>query len=54
MTYSLQTLYSLPWHQPSKDERTLRPRPSPWLATPTPTRYLGWMMIMSQALVAYL
>ena len=51
MTDSLQVLHSLQWHQPSKDES---PKPSPWLASPTPTRYLGLMMIMSQALVAYL
>ena len=54
MTHSLQVLHSLQWHQPSKDERALRPKPSPWLTTPTPTRYLLLMMIMSQALVAYL
>ena len=54
VTQSLQVLHSLQWHQPSKDERALRPKPSPWLATPTPTRYLGLTMIMSQALVAYL
>ena len=54
MTHTLQVLHSLQWHQPSKDERALRPKPSPWLAGPTPTRYLGLMMSMSQALVAYL
>ena len=54
VTHSLRVLHSLQWHQPSKDERALRPKPSPWLATPTPTLYLGLMMIMSQALVAYL
>ena len=54
MTPSLQVLLSGEWHQPSKDEPALRPKPSPWLATPTPTRYLGLLMIMSQALVAYL
>ena len=53
-THTLQVLHSLYWHQPSKDERALRPKPSPWLATPTPTRHLELMMIMSQALVAYL
>ena len=41
-------------HQPSKDERTLSPKPSPWLATPTLTRYLGMMLIMSKALEAFL
>ena len=54
MTHTLQVLHSLQWHQPSKDERALRPKPSPWLATPTPTRYLGLRMNMSQALVAYM
>ena len=54
MTHSLQVLHSLQWHQPSKEERALRPKRSPWLASPTPTRYLVLRMIMSQALVAYL
>ena len=54
MTNSLQVLHSLQWHQPSKDERALRPKLSPWLATPTATRYLGLRINMSQALVAYL
>ena len=54
MTHTLQVLHALYWHQPSKDERTLRPRPSPWPATPTPTRYLGMMLIMSKALAAFL
>ena len=54
MTHTLQVLHSLWWHQPSKDERALRSKSSPWLATPTPTHYLGWMMNMLQALVAYL
>ena len=53
MTHTSQVLHSLQWHQQSKDERALRPKPSPWLATPTATRYLGLMMNMSQALVAY-
>ena len=44
MTHTLQVLHSLQWHQPSKDERALRPKPSLWLATPTPTRYLVLMM----------
>ena len=52
MTHSLQVLHSLLWHQPSKDEQALRPKPSPWLATPTPKRDLGMMMNMSQALEA--
>ena len=54
MTHTLQVLHALQWHQPSKDERAVRPKPSPWLATPTPTRYLALMMIKPQALVAYL
>ena len=54
VTHTLQVLHSLQWHQPSKDERALRPKPSPWLATPTPTRYLLVLMKVSQALVAYL
>ena len=54
VTHSLQVLHSLQWHQPSKDDRALRPKSSPWPATATPTCYLGLMMIMSQALVAYL
>ena len=54
MTHTLQVLHSLQWHQPSKDERALRPKPSPWPASPTLTRYLGLMLSMSQALVAYL
>ena len=54
MTHTLQVLHSLKWHQPSKDERALRPKPSPWLATPTPTRYLGLLTRMSKALEACL
>ena len=54
VTHTLQVLHSLQWHQPSKDERALRPKPSPWLATPTHTRYLVVLMNLSQALVAYL
>ena len=53
MTHTLQVLHSLQWHQPSKDERALRPKPSPWLATPTHTRYWVLIMSVSQALVAY-
>ena len=34
MTHTLQVLHSLLWHQPSNDERALRPRPSPCVATP--------------------
>ena len=54
MTHKVQVLHLLQWHQPSKDERAVRPKPSPWLATRTRTRYLGLMLSMSQALVAYL
>ena len=54
VTHRLQVLHSLQWHQPSKDERVLKPKPSPWLATPTPTRYLVLLMTMSKALEAYL
>ena len=54
VTHSLQVLHSLQWHQPSTDEQALRPKPSAWLATPKPTRYLGLGMITSHALVAYL
>ena len=54
MTHTLQVLHSLLWHQPLKDERALRPKPSPWVATSTLTLYLGLMLSMSQALVAYL
>ena len=54
MTHTLQVLHSLQWHQPSKDERALRPKRSPWLATPTHTRYLVVLMNVSQALEAYL
>ena len=54
MTHTLQVLHSLQWHQPSKDERSLRPKPSPWLATPTHARYLVVLMNVSQALEAYL
>ena len=54
MTHTLQVLHSLWWHQPSKDERALRRKPPPWLATPTPTRYLVVSMKVSQSLVAYL
>ena len=54
MTHTLQALHSLQWHQPSKNERDLRPKPSPWLAIPTLTRYLKLMLSMSQALMAYL
>ena len=54
MTHTLQVLHSLQWHQPSKDERSLRPKPSPWRATATHKRYWALMMRVSQALVAYL
>ena len=54
MTHALQVPHSLQWHQQSKDERALRPKPPPWLATPTHTRYLVLVMNVSQALVAYL
>ena len=54
MTHTLQVLHSLQWHQPLKDERARRPKPSPALATCTLTRHLGLMLSMSQALVAYL
>ena len=54
MTHTLQVLHSLLSHQPLKDERALRPKPSPWLATPTPTRYLVLKTNVSKALVAYL
>ena len=54
VTHTLQVLHSLQWHQPSKDEPALRPKPSPWLATPTHTRYLLVLMNVSQALVDYL
>ena len=54
MTNTLQVVHSLQWDQPSKDEQALRPKPSPWPATPTPTRYLVVLMKVSQALVAYL
>ena len=37
MTHTLQVLHPLQWHQASKDERAPRPKPSPWLATPTAT-----------------
>ena len=48
MTHTLQILHSLQSHQPLKDERALRPKPLPWLAAPTLTRYLGWVLSMSQ------
>ena len=54
VTHALQVLHSLQWHQPSKDERALRLKPSPWLATPTHTRYLVALKNLSQALVAHL
>ena len=54
MTHTLQVLHLLYWNQPSKGERALRPKPSPWLATPTPTRYLVLLTRMSKALEAYL
>ena len=54
MTHTLQVLHSLQWHQPSKDERALKPKPSPWLATATHTQYLVVLMNVSQALEAYL
>ena len=52
--HTLQVLYSLQWHQQSKDERALRPKPSPSFATPTRTHYLVLLMNVSQALVAHL
>ena len=54
VTHALQVLHSLQWHQPSKDERALRLEPSPWLATPTHTRYLVVLKKLSQALGAHL
>ena len=54
VTHTLQVLHSLRWHQPAKDERALRPKPSPWLATPTHTPYRVVLMNVSQALEAYL
>ena len=36
------------WIKPSKKDMAVS------FSYSTPTRYLGWMMIMSQALVAYL
>ena len=54
MTHTEQVLKSLQWHQLLKDERALRPKPSPWPATPTHTRYWVLMMRVSQALVAHL
>ena len=54
VTHALQVLHSLQWHQPSKDERALRLKPSPWLATPTHTRCWVVLKNLSQALLAHL
>ena len=54
MTHTLQVVHSLQWHQPLNNERALRPKPSPCLATPTHIRYFVLLMNVSQALEAYL